>query len=501
MKKIFKLIAVICLFLGVLTIPVKANDNQTTIIPLANGMELVIKEKQDKTKQVSNTKAKVKYYSESEASAYLANEMANRNEYVELKVISDKDSQVVSRVIDNAFKHTGNPKLGDSLLYQIDEDSFGFEWVEKVKVNGVYRNVYNIELYLYYFTDYDEEYELDYVVKELVSELRLYEGTEYERMYRIYDYLTKNVEYNYRYDDYYYYFNDIPLSAYGALVEKRCEYQGYALGLYRLCLEAGIDCRIISGYANGSHTWNIIGLTDYNDGKLKYYNCDSTFGVNSPDEYFLVGSSFNKTHKPDEEYTTKDFVSKYPLAKTNYYKDRTFVDVKTNQWYYQTIEDAYKLGLMQGVGGAKFEPNSAITRAMASVVLHRMSNGEKVNYYNKFKDVKNNQWYTNAIIWSSNNGIVNGYNNGYFGVDDPISRQDLIVMLRNYANSLGYDTNSKYDLSMYRDSNMISDYAKTAIQWGVKNGLIGAADELNPRGNATRAEACKILLQFYKKFL
>ncbi len=175
-----------------------------------------------------------------------------------------------------------------------------------------------------------------------------------------------------------------------------------------------------------------------------------------------------------------------------------FWDVSSSAWYYNTIKETYELGLMTGTVDYKFEPNTEISRAMVATVLYRMEGAPNVQYKAKFNDVKSGEWYSVSVTWASEKGIVKGYDNGGFGPNDNITRQDLIVMLRNYAKAKGYKTEVNTDLSKYSDTNKISAYAKPAIQWAVSKGLVGSDSKLNPIGKATRAEAAKMFLQLYK---
>lgn len=180
-------------------------------------------------------------------------------------------------------------------------------------------------------------------------------------------------------------------------------------------------------------------------------------------------------------------------------EDFPFADVRTSDWYYRTVKEAYDLGIMTGVGNYKFAPNDNISRAMVATVLYRIHGAPGVKFKTKFNDVKSGQWYSAAVTWASDFGVVNGYANGNFGPSNNITRQDLVIMLRNYANQVGLRTHSNTSLAKFSDSNKIASYAQSAFKWAVDNGLVGGSgDKLNPTKTATRAEAAKMFLQLYK---
>ena len=146
-----------------------------------------------------------------------------------------------------------------------------------------------------------------------------------------------------------------------------------------------------------------------------------------------------------------------------------------------------------------FEPDTNISRGMVATVLYRMAGMPTVTYTARFTDVANNLWYTNAIEWAAGATIVNGYGNtGEFGPDDNITRQDLAIMLRNYATKqAGLDGAATVDFSSFKDGNEVDAYAASAVAWCVENGIMSGSVKadgtyLMPKANATRAECAKM---------
>lgn len=180
---------------------------------------------------------------------------------------------------------------------------------------------------------------------------------------------------------------------------------------------------------------------------------------------------------------------------------KVYEDVLDTQWYYKTIQSMAKLGFMTGTSDTTFEPESSMTRAMVVSVLYRMAGKPKMTYEERFTDVKEGQWYTTSVIWAATNKIVSGYDtDGTFRPMDNITREQVAVIIRNYMKSLGMDTSTVDDLSKFKDSEKVSNWAKSAIGWAVEAGIMSGTTDgyINPQDNATRAECAKMLLKAYE---
>ena len=181
-----------------------------------------------------------------------------------------------------------------------------------------------------------------------------------------------------------------------------------------------------------------------------------------------------------------------------------FTDVQADDWYYEGVSYVYQHKLMTGMTDTLFAPEDTLVRAQFATVLYRMNGEPEVSYENVFPDVPEGQWFTEAVMWASNEGIVNGYGDtGLFGSDDNITREQMALMMHRYAEYKGSDTGTSGDLSEYKDASEVSEYAKEAMQWAVGNGIIVGEENgtaLNPQGNATRAECAMIIERFVEKY-
>ena len=180
--------------------------------------------------------------------------------------------------------------------------------------------------------------------------------------------------------------------------------------------------------------------------------------------------------------------------------EATFTDVSETAWYKNSVDYAVEHGLMNGTGTNTFEPESTMTRAMLVTVLWRYANAPKPGA-NPFTDVPNGKWYTDAVAWAAENGVVNGVGDGKFEPDGSVTREQMATILYRYAQKTGIDTSKHTELSAFPDASRVSAYARAPMQWIVAEGVIGGSREngqdwLNPQGNATRAEVATILMRF-----
>lgn len=189
---------------------------------------------------------------------------------------------------------------------------------------------------------------------------------------------------------------------------------------------------------------------------------------------------------------------KIATTKVEETKVMPFTDVKAGDWFYNAVKFAYENSLMNGEIDILFMPNNNLNRAMLVTILYRLENTSTISEVNKFSDVAIGQWYTNAVVWASANGIVNGYEDGTFLPMQNVSREEMSTMLMRYAKYKGYDVSKSADLTGYVDGNKVSAWAMPNMQWASGSGLIKGdeSNKLNPQGNATRAEAAMILMRF-----
>ncbi len=185
------------------------------------------------------------------------------------------------------------------------------------------------------------------------------------------------------------------------------------------------------------------------------------------------------------------------LPKTEAATGGWFTDVPTNKWYYESIKFVYESGLMVGTSDTKFSPEEDFSRAMIVTVLWRLEGEPEYNILS-FNDVKANKWYTKAISWASINGIVEGVGGGKFEPDSPVTREQMTAIFMRYAKYLGLDTSARADINSFADASKVSSFAKISMRWAIASNLINGVgnNRIDPRGNATRAQSAAILERF-----
>ena len=173
---------------------------------------------------------------------------------------------------------------------------------------------------------------------------------------------------------------------------------------------------------------------------------------------------------------------------------KTFSDVKSDDWFYNEASFAASHELFLGVSENEFAPNMPMTRAMLVTVLWRLeSNPSSVAA--AFDDVESGIWYSDAIAWAAENGIVDGIGDNEFNPNGDVTREQLATMLYRYAKHLGMDTSATADLSVYTDGGKTSSWAADAMKWAVGSGIITGTSTttVDPQGAATRAQVATML--------
>ena len=232
------------------------------------------------------------------------------------------NSELTDQIYDGLFTYNVSPVEGDYL-----------RWNKIMVMTSYAVSDSRITFTVYYTSTADQETAVANALPGVMNSIITSGMSNYEKVRAIYKYITDNV----KLDTDSHGTNDfVHMTAYGALINKKAANIGYALLLYRMCLTAGIDCRIVTGQYNGNgHVWNIVRLGN------KYYNVDATFDSETitltdangqtrtghPYWYLLRGSkNFGKTHTPDNEYLASGFTSAFPVSETDYFPG--FFDVK-----------------------------------------------------------------------------------------------------------------------------------------------------------------------------
>ena len=166
------------------------------------------------------------------------------------------------------------------------------------------------------------------------------------------------------------------------------------------------------------------------------------------------------------------------------------------KWYGQAVRYVSGQGYFGGISETLFGPETSMNRAMLVTVLWRMAGEPAAEGGASFSDV-GEDYYTAAVAWASEKGIVTGYGDGRFGPKEAVTREQLAAFLCRYAQLQGMDVEAGDSLASYSDAAAVSAYALSAMNWAVQNRLIQGSDgALMPKGSATRAQVAAILMRF-----
>ncbi len=176
-----------------------------------------------------------------------------------------------------------------------------------------------------------------------------------------------------------------------------------------------------------------------------------------------------------------------------------FTDVG-DHWALEAIRYVYERGLMNGTGTETFSPEEVISRGMIVTILYRLEGTPAVSGEEAFPDVAEDMYYTDAVTWAVEHEIIKGYDSGLFRPDDPITREQLAVILCRYAGMKGLDVSAAADLSGFADADRVSVWSLDALRWANGEGLINGVGEdlLAPQGSTDRAQAVVILMRYLK---
>lgn len=233
---------------------------------------------------------------------------------------------------------------------------------------------------------------------------------------------------------------------------------------------------------------NGLTVTDQNGKPVEVAeNADGTYTFIQPVGKVTVKASFAAAGSGAYASCSKD--SSCPIAR--------FEDASPTAWYHDGVHYCIGNGLMAGHDTGLFGPGDHLTRAQFAQILYNKEGKPAVTGNSVFTDVADGQWYAPAVTWAAANGVVNGYDNGQFGPNDKITREQLAIMLWRYSGSPAAAEKERN----FNDADEISGFALDAMRWAVENGIIGGYGDgrLDPKGLATRAQAAAMLQRFFQQ--
>ncbi|MBR0130493.1 MAG: DUF3089 domain-containing protein [Firmicutes bacterium] len=208
---------------------------------------------------------------------------------------------------------------------------------------------------------------------------------------------------------------------------------------------------------------------------------------------------------PEGSYHIYDYMFFFSNLKENvavrtaaWQAEHPFRDVADGLWYSDAVQYVNEKGLMDGTSTGIFNPDRPFTRAQLVTVLWRVAGEPVVNYALPYSDVQQGLWYSEAVRWAAAEKITDK-SSGAFGPNEPISREETVKLFWNAAKQQGVDVSVGEDTNIlsYDDAFAISEGYAPAMQWAVGSGLVeGSNGKLNPHGSLSRAQAAMLLQRF-----
>lgn len=359
------------------------------------------------------------------------------------------------------------------------------------KENGLWSGRLDIKNVNYLFSP-GEEARVDAEFSKMLTESGAKtKSSDYEKTKAVYEYLMSHLSYCH---------DDDPTgrinSPQNAILNKTSMCNGFSKLLYRMLLTVGVQNKVVTGFIDDKyHAVNIIKI----DGR--WYWSDITVDVCSNDKStpkaFLLGSNQFTYFTPKAESLT----SRYNVEPNKYVSSVVavtkpsfiYTDIKQSDWYYDAVEWAASNNITNGIGSGLFSPNAKSTRAQLVTLCYRMAGRPYVPPKSTiFTDIAPDARYYDAVIWATENGLTNGISDNTFMPDKQCTRAEIVTMLYRMAGSpcVTHD-------DIFKD--VPSDhFAHDAISWAYACGITSGCgnNTFRPNRVCTRAEIVTFMYRY-----
>ncbi len=182
-------------------------------------------------------------------------------------------------------------------------------------------------------------------------------------------------------------------------------------------------------------------------------------------------------------------------------KGNCFADVTPSDWYYESTDYFVSEGITDGVGNYRMAPQAPLSRGMLVTMLYRLAGRPEPQKLMTFTDVGQGFWYSDAVAWASEQGIVTGFPDGSFRPDDNVSREDMAcIVYRGDKSAEGAKLTDKNALLDYPDYAQVCDYAAEAVRWALANDfLVTENGTISPQADASRAVILEMLYRHIRQ--
>lgn len=273
--------------------------------------------------------------------------------------------------------------------------------------------------------------------------------------------------------------------------------------------EAGISWK----NDGGNYISEINGLAQFDNGSLSgwmylYNGKHSSLGVaeqslKNGDRIIFHYTDDYTQEQGSEEWTSNSSVNKPDSETEQPEETMSFIDVEKGSWYEDAVSYVVINNLFRGISENEFMPEGKMTRAMFVTVLYRLENPSAVTGKTVFEDVPEGEWYSEAVSWAVENGIVKGTSETEFEPDAYITREQMAAVIYRYVGMKGWNTDKSSDLSQFEDVGLIQSWALDAMKWANAAEIVkGTGDSsISPSDTATRAQTAVIFMRLCENII
>lgn len=264
----------------------------------------------------------------------------------------------------------------------------------------------------------------------------------------------------------------------------------------QISLETGAGFLLLSGQAEVSHSGAVVDVTQ---GQTVVSG-----GTLSAGHRYLVGEDTVAKITITSGIASAGVQGSFQWDKSGE-KAAPFIDVSSGDWYSTAVDYAYFNGLFSGMGDDQFAPQSSMDRAMMMTVLYHLAGSpesERLAAKATFQDVPADQWFSSFVSWAAEKGVSAGTGDGQFSPNQPVTRQQVVVLLYNFAtNYMGMSLSERTDISSCTDYGQVAFWSQDAMSWAAAGGIVSSGGALEPERSATRAEVASMLMNFSQHYL
>ena len=268
---------------------------------------------------------------------------------------------------------------------------------------------------------------------------------------------------------------------------EKASSKNYTEESFKALTDALAAAKAISADSNATQTSIALALQELRiaSGGLVWVISDSTDPVNPIDPVDPI-NPIDPPRPAVPSYIPAASDSKFP-----------FKDVSRSGAFYDAVKYLYENDIMNGTSKTEFSPNAELTRGMVVTILYRMEGEPLTAGAKTFSDVKAGLYYSKAVDWAAEKNIVNGFSDGTFKPEQPVTREQLAAIISRYAVSKGIVV---YDAAnALASTDVVSAWARSNVAWAAAEGILTKTETTNATKTASRAEVATAIYTYLTK--